>query len=161
MWKHIIGRIFTSRDIILGMVGELDSCHDFCHRARTVTQPLVSCSLRSSLEKAESKKDIVWMGQGGQGLSRTLWFWQCYRQPYRRETTTALNSSGGELWLHSAPPKRAAYLTVKQTSTPWKGKQYAALAQRADLVKGTLNAFGSFYYYSNLWFSSHIASVPK
>lgn len=73
----------------------------------------------------------------------------------------ALNSFGEELRLHSTPPKCAAHLTVKQTSKLRKGKQYAALAQRAYLIKGTLNAFGSFYYYSNLQFSSHIASVPK
>lgn len=161
MWKHIVGRVFASRDVILGVVGELGSCRDFCHRAWTVTQPLVSSSLYSSPKKAENEKDIVWTGQGCQGLSRTLQSGQCYQQPHWRQTTTALNSSGEELRLHPTPPKCAANLTVKQTSKPRKGKQHAALAQRACLVKGTLNAFGSFYYCSNLQFSSHIASVPK
>lgn len=112
MWKRIIGHTFSSRGVIWGMVGELDSCHDFCPRAWTVTQPLVSYFLHSSLKKAESKKDIVRAGWGGQGLSRVLWSRQCYRQPCWRETAMALNSPGEELRLHSTPPNRAARLTA-------------------------------------------------
>lgn len=161
MWKRIIGHMFSSRDVIRGMVGELDSCHDFCPRAWTVTQPLVSYSLHSSLKKAESKKDNVWTGQRGQGLPHVLWCWQCYQQPCWRETAVAPNSPGEELRLRSSPPKRAAHLTVQPTSKPQKVKQCTTLAQRAYLVKGTSNGFGRFYYYSNLQFSSHMTSLPK
>lgn len=72
-----------------------------------------------------------------------------------------LQTALGKSCLHPTPPEGAAYLTAKQTSKPRKGKQHAAFASRAYLVKGTLNAFGSFCYSSNLQFPSHTASVPK
>lgn len=133
MWKHITGCIFTSRDVILGVVGELDSCCHFCHTAWTITWLLVSCSLHSPLKKAESKKNVLWMGQGGQGLSCNLWSQQCYQQPHWRKTTTALNSSWEGLGLHCTPLRCAPYLTAKQTSKPWKGSDTPPLIKDSVL----------------------------
>jgi len=103
MWKHIIGHIFTSRDVILGVVGKLDSRRDFCHSAWTMTLALVPCSLHSPLKKAESKKDIAWTGQGGPGLLVLCDLGNATSSPTeerQRWLRTALGKSSGCTPLH-------------------------------------------------------------
>lgn len=153
VWKHNIGPIFASRDVILGVVGELDSWwfvleslnHDSFWSPVLSTHPWKRQKVeRVFCEQGREAKDFFVPCDPAEG--RQPWFW------------TSLGKSSG----HTPPLQNVWQCSNRQTGKPQKGKQYAALPQRSyQLIKGILNTFRSVYWYSSLLFSSHSASVPK